>query len=264
MPKRTNALQKAIKLIEEHKGNFLNLQESAMIRDRDAGIEREVDILLKGEINTHSITVAIEVTDRKRPAGTPWVEGMICKHNSLPTDKLILVSSSGFAKPAQKKAFALGAELIDTSKGDRKFRELLEQAAYIQGVRVEALVFVDDSPISLDAKLKIGDSVTTTEEQIQVLLKIEKFKELILKARNNDEPGIIAEYRSSFSVDGKASHESQILKFVIFIDSIPNVPVKFSTLHYEGVEYIYGEVGSSPHYFVTDINGELMDHEGNA
>lgn len=263
MPKRTNALQKAIKLIEENKGNFLTLRESAILLDRDAGIEREVDILLEGEINTHSITVAIEVTDRKRPVGTPWVEGMIGKHKSLPTDKLILVSSSGFTKPAQKKALVLGAVPIDTSKGDRKFRELLEQATYIQGVRVEALVFVDDRPISLAAKLNIGDSSATTKEQIQVLLKNEKFKEAILKVGKKDEPGIIDEYKSSFSVDGKASLEGQILKFVIFIDSIPNVPVKFSTIQYQGIDYIYGKVGSSIHYFVTDINGELVGHEGN-
>ena len=264
MPKRTNALQKAIKLVEEHKGNFLNLRESAMLRDRYAGIDREVDILLEGEINTHSITVAIEVRDRKRPAGTPWVEEMISKHNSLPTDKLILVSSSGFTKPAQEKAVALGAVPIDTSKGDRNFRELLEQAAYIQGVWVRALVFVDDSPISLAAELQIGSSSATTEEQIQVLLKNEKFKEAILNAGVNDEPGLVAEFRSSFSVDGRASSEGHVLKFVIFIDSITNVPVKFATIQYQGADYIYGEVGSVPHYFVMDMGGELVGHEGDA
>ena len=133
MPKRTNALQKAIKLVEEYKGNFLNLQESAMLQDRDTGIDREVDIFLDGEINGHSIKVAIEVKDRKRPADTPWVEEMISKHNSLPTDKLILVSSSGFSKSARKKAVIRGAIPIDTSEGDKNFRELLEQAAYIPG-----------------------------------------------------------------------------------------------------------------------------------
>ncbi len=264
MPKRTNALQKAIKLVEEYKGNFLNLRESAILRDRYTGIGREVDILLEGEINTHSITVAIEVRDGKRPADTPWVEEMISKHNSLPTDKLILVSSSGFTKPAQEKAVVLGAVPIDTSKGDKNFRELFERAAYMKGVRVRALVFVDDSPIGFAAKLQIGDSSATVEEQIQVLLKNEKFKEAILNAGYNDAPGIVAEFRSSFSVDGKASREGQVLKFVIFIDSIPNVPVKFSTIRYQGVDYIYGEIGSVPHYFVTDTNGKLVGHEGDA
>jgi len=264
MPKRTNALQKAIKLVEEYKGNFLELRESAMLRDRYTGVDREVDILLQGEINTHLINVAIEVRDRKRPADTPWVEQMISKHNSLPTDKLILVSSSGFTRPSQEKAKLLGAIPIDTSEGDKNFRELLERAAYIRGVRVQAIVFVDDSVISLDAKLQIGESSATVDEQIQVLLKNERFKEILLNAESNDEPGIVAEVGSSFSIDGKASREGQILKFVIFTDPIPDVPISFSTIKYQGVDYIYGEVGNSPNYFVMDMDGELVGHEGDA
>ena len=129
MPKRTNALQKAIKLIEKHKGNFLHLQESAILTDLYTGNGREVDILLEGSINNHSIKIGFEVRDRKRPADISWVEEMISKHNSLPTDKLILVSSSGFTKPAREKALTLGAVPIDTSRGDKHFREFLERAS---------------------------------------------------------------------------------------------------------------------------------------
>jgi hypothetical protein len=264
MPKRTNALQKAIKLVEKHKGNFLKLRESAILPDRDAGIGREVDIVLEGEINGHSITVSIEVRDRKRPADTPWVEEMISKHNSLPTDKLILVSSSGFTKSAQNKAVVLGVIPIDTSKGNRKFREFLERTAFIQGVQVSVIVFVDKNPISLDAKLQMGNSCATAREQIEMLFKIEKFKEAVLNAGSHDAPGLVAEYNSPFSVDGNSSREGQILKFVIFIDSAPRLPVKLSTIQYQGVNYIYGKFGNVPHYFVMDMNGKLVGHEGNA
>src|SRR5271169_1795020 len=119
MPKRTNALQKAVKLVEAYKGDFLSLQESAMLQDKFAGVDREVDILLEGIVNSHSIKVAIEVRDRKRAADITWVEEMLAKHNSLPTDKLILVSSSGFTKGAHDKAMLFGAIPIDTSKGDK-------------------------------------------------------------------------------------------------------------------------------------------------
>ena len=74
---------------------------------------------------------------------------------------------------------------------------------------------------------------------------------------------LIAEFRSSFSVDGKASLEGQILKFVIFIDCIPDIPVKLSTIRYKDVDYIYGKVGITPNYFVMDMNGEMVSHEGN-
>ena len=262
MPRRTNALQKAVKLVEEQKGDFLTLRESAMLRDRYADIDREVDILLEGEINTHSVTVAIEVRDGTRRADISWVDGMISKHNSLPTDKLILVSSSGFTKAAQEKAQALGAVPIDTSEGDRAFRKLLKQAAYIQGVRVQAMVFMDDSPISHGAELQIGPSSATVAEQIQILLKHEQVKDAIFNPRGSDVPGFVAEFNSTFSINGRVSQVGQVLKFVVFTDSISNVPVKCSTMRYMGRDYIYGEVGRVPCYFVADMKGELMEYEG--
>ncbi len=175
-----------------------------------------------------------------------------------------MVSSSGFTRPAQEKAILLDAIPIDTSEGDKNFRELLERVAYIRGVRVQAIVFVNDSAISLDAKLQIGDSLVTVDEQIQVLLKNERFKEIMINAGSNDKPGIVAEIGSSFSIDGKASREGQILKVVIFTDPIPDIPVSLSTIKYQGVEYTYGEVGNNPNYFVMDMDGELVGHEGNA
>jgi hypothetical protein len=261
MPKRTNALQKAIKLVESYKGNFIRLQESAMLQDKFTGIEREVDILLEAEINTHSIKVAIEVRDRKRPADTTWVEEMLFKHNSLHTDKLILVSSSGFTKGAQEKALLFGAIPIDTSKGDKEFRKFLERAAFIKGVRVQALVFVDDTPISLNTKLKIGDYIATAEEQINILCKNERFKEIILGAGSKNEPGIVAEVPIPFSIDGRVASENEVLKFVIFTDPIPDVPINLSTIQYQGAEYVYGKVGKDSHYFVMDMAGELVGHE---
>lgn len=264
MPKQTNALQKAIKLVEEYKGDFLKLKESAMLQDHSNGKYREVDILLEGTINAHTITVAIEVIDRKRPADTPWVEGMISKHNALPTDKLILVSSSGFYKPALAKAEFLGAIPIDTSKGNKQFRAMLEKAAYIRGVRVQAIVFIDDIPINLTSKLQIGDHIATVEEQIQVLLRNEKFKEVMLDTGKNHEPGVIAEVKSPFIIDGKASQEGQILKFVIFTGSVSDVPINLSTIRYQGVDYVYGKVGNNSHYFLMDMEGELLGYEKNA
>jgi len=261
MPKRTNALQKAIKLIEANKGDFLSLQESALIQDKFTGSDREVDILLEGVINSHSLTVAIEVRDRKRAADISWVEQMAAKHNCLPTDKLILVSSSGFTKSAHYKAMLYGAIPIDTSKGDEEFRKLLEKAAFIKGVRVQALVFVDEIPISLDTKLQIGEIIATAKEQINILCKNENFKEIILKVGGDNEPGVIAEIHSPFLVNEKVSEEGQVLKFVIFTDPIPDIPINLSTIQYKDIEYVYGKVGHASHYFVVDMAGELIGHE---
>jgi hypothetical protein len=66
-----------------------------------------------------------------------------------------------------------------------------------------------------------------------------------------------------FFVDGKAASENQILKFVIFTDPIPDVPIHLSTIQYQGVKYVYGKVGNDPSYFVMDMTGEIIGHEGN-
>ena len=80
--------------------------------DKETGEEREVDILLKSKFGDYSVLLSIEVIDRSRRAGSGWVEEMSGKHKALPTDKLVLVSRSGFTKPALKKAKARGIETL--------------------------------------------------------------------------------------------------------------------------------------------------------
>lgn len=74
-----------------------------MLRDRATGQDREVDVTLETELGGHTLVVSIEATTRKRPVDAKWVEGEIAKHDCLPTNKLVLVSESGFTRSARKK-----------------------------------------------------------------------------------------------------------------------------------------------------------------
>jgi hypothetical protein len=56
--------------------------------------------------------VSIECRDRRRKQGVEWVEQMRGKHDRLPTNVLVLVSSSGFTRTA------LGARGKLWHKGD--------------------------------------------------------------------------------------------------------------------------------------------------
>jgi hypothetical protein len=53
--------------------------------------------------------VGVEATKGNRMATVEWVERMIGKHQNLPTDKLVLVSQSGFRPQARDAAGAAGA-----------------------------------------------------------------------------------------------------------------------------------------------------------
>jgi len=117
MPQRTNWFQKLIRVIEGHLApENSRITESALLRDRITGADREVDILIETQVGQHPVSIAIEcVGGESRPADVTWVEKIACKHEHLPIDRSILVSKSGFSKNAEAKARALGMETLTLS-----------------------------------------------------------------------------------------------------------------------------------------------------
>jgi hypothetical protein len=102
-----------VRLIHEHlAAEGARVEESRMLVDRETGEEREVDLTLTTEVAGHEIVLAVEATERKRPADAKWVEAEIAKHRTLPTDKLILVSDSGFTRGGKAKADATGGKVV--------------------------------------------------------------------------------------------------------------------------------------------------------
>jgi hypothetical protein len=100
--------------------------ESEMLKDRLTGKEREVDVVIHAKIAGHSVLVGVEATALADPASVEWVDRMSGKHNSLPTDKLILVSESGFSAEAITKASALG--IVTISPDEVKEEDLTPEA----------------------------------------------------------------------------------------------------------------------------------------
>lgn len=89
-----------------------------MVRDRITGKEVEVDIVIETAVSGYPISVAIECTSESRPATVEWVNEMKGKHDSLPSDKLVLVSQSGFTASAREKAIAYGYEALTLSDAE--------------------------------------------------------------------------------------------------------------------------------------------------
>ena len=112
MPQRTNHFQRLVTLVHEHLSKDWVVTESEFLTHRLSGEEREVDIVLKNSVGIHDLIISIECTDRKRKAGSEWIEAMFCKHQFLETSKLILWSASAFYKPAIILAEKYGVELV--------------------------------------------------------------------------------------------------------------------------------------------------------
>jgi hypothetical protein len=64
----------------------------------------EVDVVIGYQIDGGTLARSFEVVAKTRRADFAWVNSMIRKHLTLPTNQLILVSWSGFTKGAQKQA----------------------------------------------------------------------------------------------------------------------------------------------------------------
>ncbi|MCJ0895828.1 hypothetical protein MTX38_02065 [Rhodococcus sp. ARC_M13] len=108
MPKRTNEFQEIVAIIHSHLSAGATVTESKMLRDLDSGNFREVDTCIESVTAGHPVIVSIECRAHKRPQTVSWVEEMHSKHLRLPTNVLVLVSSSGFTRSAIEKARQFG------------------------------------------------------------------------------------------------------------------------------------------------------------
>lgn len=106
MPARTNAFQEMVALLTNvmREDESMTVTPSAMLPDVITGDLREVDICVETHVAGHKVTVGIECRDWTRPQAVTWVEEMHTKHQALPVNVTVLVSSRGFTKNALKKS----------------------------------------------------------------------------------------------------------------------------------------------------------------
>jgi hypothetical protein len=113
MPKRSNEFQRLIAWIYECvTPQTGKVTEPGMVYDKDADILREVDILIEYKFAGHDSKLIVECRDRSRSETVEWIDSVIGKTIAMDVNKIIAVSSKGFAKAAIKKAKAKGIETL--------------------------------------------------------------------------------------------------------------------------------------------------------
>lgn len=112
MPKRTNEFQTVIYHTYAHMaGPGDRVTESATLKERSNGTEREVDILVERRVVGTELRLAIECRGRKHREDIEWIDALLGKYQDLDIHKVLAVSQSGFSRSALKKA---GDNRIDT------------------------------------------------------------------------------------------------------------------------------------------------------
>jgi len=163
MPKRTNSFQTVVFLIQKHIAGNATVTQSAELADLVTGQKREVDVVIETIVAGHTIRIGIECREwkrkgRPRPQTVEWVECMYGKHQSLPTDRLVLVSRSGFTSEAVKKAHLFNIETVVPD-------ELTEDRAAEIGARISR---VQIGSLEMVQITKVRTAVAAIQEPITV------------------------------------------------------------------------------------------------
>lgn len=216
MPKRSTEFQKLIYLIHHQLEKGAIVTESKMLRDRITGQEREVDIVIEVGTGNYTITIGVECVEPSRPATVEWIDKMSGKHQSLPTDKLVLVSKSGFTKDALAKAKLLGIEIIsfeeaistDWTVFVNKVEELFIAIFNSKVVSCQAFVVNDDDKIdahTIDSEqILYADNrelYTTARQLVDVVLHDAQVQKAILtKVSSDGKQSTTLEFRMPLSI----------------------------------------------------------------
>ena len=90
--------------LETENGKLEEYQTSYYKADKEAAILRDVDILVEYKYAGHNFCFIVECRDRSRSETVEWIDGLVGKTKSLNVNKVIAVSSKGFAAAAKRKA----------------------------------------------------------------------------------------------------------------------------------------------------------------
>jgi hypothetical protein len=120
MPQRSNPFQRLIYLIQHQLASDAAVTESRLLIDKVSGRNVEVDVVIEGKLGGVPLLIGIECTATKRPATVEWVDQMLGKHSSLPVDKTVLVSKTGFTPDAVTKATSRGVDVLQLSEAESR------------------------------------------------------------------------------------------------------------------------------------------------
>ena len=146
MPKRSNPFQRLVYLIQRQLAGKATVTESKMLVNVRTDTPTEVDVVIETEVAGVPLVVSVECTSEGRKATIEWVREMIGKHDDLPTNKLVLVSKSGFTRPAKKLAEARGVDIKTLTEAQRfPWAELPTSLVDSQNLRIASIEFRDVS-----------------------------------------------------------------------------------------------------------------------
>jgi hypothetical protein len=108
------------------------VESPGILKDRDTGEDREVDVLVTIPTGPQVILIAVECRDRAAKQDVTWIEQLIAKKESIGVDLMIAVTSSEFYRPALFKAAKRGVAVRQLVDGLAEEISSWAEEAYIE------------------------------------------------------------------------------------------------------------------------------------
>lgn len=275
MPKRTNSFQTVVFLIQKHIAGNAMVTQSAELADLVTGQKREVDVVIETIVAGHTIRIGIECREwkrkgRPRPQTIEWVECMYGKHQSLPTDRLVLVSRWGFTSEAVKKAHLLNIETIVPDEltedraaeiGARISRVQIGSLEMVQVAKVRTVVAAIQEPITVPPEardlpvfIETGRCVALMRDIVTGLLADRDTQHIIVNPPDHiqeielraDNPRVVVDNKPQalyLKTPGHESHLSRLERISISGEArhmSSDIPLQYG--RFQDVIYSWGEV----------------------
>ena len=158
MPRRNNERQQIVEMLKRITARpGSTVEASKFLRDARTGNDREVDVVVEELIDDHPFIQSFEVTSRARKVSVEQVEQLVNKHSNLATDRLFIVSWSGFSRAATR--------IIESTPNVFPIEPVVEQSP--QGPVVKSLMM---DTASIDAERVVCLVNLPSGEQIRVLM----------------------------------------------------------------------------------------------
>jgi hypothetical protein len=291
MPPRSTTFQEVVAIIKQHMAEDASVEESVELVDRLTDAPREVDVVIRTTVAGYPIIVGIEVRERGRRGTVEWVEQEHSKHSRLDTNRLVLISTSGFTKGAKELAEKYGIITVTPTLEGREKDDLAKSIdaliAKVAVLQIEGgAAIVDATDESPEERGNLSPDLLFYDSKGEVLGTAHQISEAIVRAANFSQhllelsPEVTKfhvfapdfDYRVEGSAErrhmymqnlGPPPHLKRISTLLI-AGSIKLEEAEFSLRHgsLEGTDFAYGQakLGQTPALIVMTGSVEAGGH----
>ena len=251
-----------------------------MLYDDEAGIDREVDVLVESTILSCNIKIGIECTAERAPLEIRKIESSREKHRKIGINKTIIVSKNGFSESAKKYAIKHGIRLLTFKAAQKenwlkKFERLQDLSIYgrrymLRNVSVVMDEINDPCDFTFNDKTIVltsdGDTpISKFAGDLFIASEVSKkaFKELLVNEKSGDDPWV----EVGFTLGGKYEFKDSLGRIArpISITIVMGYQSNYRSMDtkqitYDGNDMIVGgffDKDSSAHVAISEIDGKL-------